>query len=306
MSGDALSAVRWAIVVVNYGSSALLAENLVSTAEASAPDLVVVVDNPTTARERASVRTLATRENWIVVEPETNTGFGGGMNLGVEAAIAAGATSLLLLNPDARLGEPDVRALRAASAADAFALCAPWTLTPEGAVWFAGADLYLRDGRTRGRAKRHQHPEEQVWEWLTGACLYLSVELWRALDGFDERYFLYWEDIDFSRRAVDAGGTLVLVEDAVAVHDEGATHRAAGQSARGKSETYYYFNIRNRMLFAVQHLGAEQVDQWRRGIAATAREVILRGGRRQLLTSWAPWRAYFRGTHAARRIARPR
>ncbi|WP_394278173.1 glycosyltransferase family 2 protein [Microbacterium sp.] len=293
----------WAVVVVNYGSSGLLEANLAEVAADTRPDIVVVVDNPTTDAERARVRALAAREHWILIEPDANAGFGGGVNLGVAAALEAGATGILLLNPDARLGADAVDALRAATLDEPLALCAPRIVTPSGSVWFAGADVVLADGRTRGHAKRARHPGEETWEWLTGACLWFTAELWHATGGFDEEYFLYWEDVDFSRRAVLAGGSLRVVGDALAVHDEGATHRGRGQSARSKSETYYYFNIRNRMLFANRHLDDEGVRRWRAGIAASAREVILRGGRAQLLTSPVPWRAYLRGTRDARRIA---
>lgn len=293
----------WAVVVVNYGSSALLARNLVATAAEADPDLVVVVDNPTTAAERECMRELAERERWVLVEPTANTGFGGGVNLGVAAAIERGATGFLLLNPDARMDGNAVSALREGTVGAPMTLCAPRIITPAGAVWFAGADVSLVDGRTRGHSLRAKHSGEESWEWLTGACLWLTVTLWAAAGGFDEEYFLYWEDVDFSRRVVLAGGGLRLIDDAVAVHDEGATHRSRRQSDRSKSETYYYFNIRNRMLFATRFLDEEGVRRWRAEVTASAREVILRGGRAQLLRSLAPWRAYVRGSRDARRIA---
>lgn len=298
-----MSTETWAVVVVNYGSSALLEANLVATVADARPDAVVVVDNPTTVDERERMRRLASREGWTLIEPGVNTGFGGGMNLGAEAALAQGAAGLLLLNPDARTDGASVRRLRAETDRDPLALCAPLILTPAGTTWFAGADLSLADGRTRGRAKRSLHPGDESWEWLTGACLWMTAELWRATGGFDEDYFLYWEDVDLSRRAVRIGGSLILVDDAVAVHDEGATHRDARQTDRRKSETYYYFNIRNRMLFGTRFLDDEGVRRWRAGVAASAREIVLRGGRAQLLRSLAPWRAYLRGVRDARRIA---
>lgn len=139
---------------------------------------------------------------------------------------------------------------------------------------------------------------------MSGACLWITREVWELTGGFDDDYFLYWEDVDFSRRVVEGGGSLALVEDASAVHDEGGTQRADHEASRAKSEGYYYYNIRNRMLFAVRHLDEAAVQRWRRSIPRTAREVILRGGRRQLIQSAAPIRAYLRGVREARRIAR--
>ncbi len=285
------------LVVVNYGSAHLLAHNLVESAAQAHADVVVVVDNPTGTEERARVRELARQHDWQVVEPDRNLGFGGGVNAGVEAAIAAGARDLVVVNPDAVLLAGCVHELRSADVAHN-TVCAPRIVTSEGSTWFEGADVYLDDGITRGRSKRERFAGARRWGWLTGACLWIPVEVWRATGGFDEEYFLYWEDVDFSHRAVNAGAHLVVVSDAVAVHDEGGTQgRAAGAAA--KSEAYYYFNIRNRMLFARKHLSAEDARAWGNSIWPSAREVLLRGGRKQFLFSLAPWRGGVRGMRAA-------
>lgn len=288
------------LVVVNYGSAHLLTDNLVASAVRARADVVVVVDNPTGPDERARVRELARRHEWRVVEPDRNLGFGGGVNAGVEAALRAGVRDLVVLNPDAVLLPGCVEQLRAADPTHN-TVCAPRILTSAGATWFEGADVYLDDGITRGRAKRERFAGARRWEWLTGACLWIPVEVWRATGGFDEEYFLYWEDVDFSRRVVDAGARLAVVSDAVVVHDEGGTQgRSAGAAA--KSESYYYFNIRNRMLFARKHLPAEEARAWGDSIWASAREVLLRGGRKQFLFSAAPWRGGVRGVRAALRL----
>ncbi|EXJ53239.1 MULTISPECIES: glycosyltransferase family 2 protein [unclassified Microbacterium] len=288
------------LVVVNYGSAHLLAENLVASADRARADVVVVVDNPTGPDERQRVRELARRHEWRVVEPDRNLGFGGGVNAGVEAALSAGVQDLVVLNPDAILLPGCVERLRAADPTHD-AVCAPRIVTSAGATWFEGADLYLDDGVTRGRAKRERFAGARRWEWLTGACLWIPVEVWRATGGFDEEYFLYWEDVDFSRRVVGAGARLAVASDAVAVHDEGGTQgRAAGAAA--KSENYYFYNIRNRMLFARKHLPAEDARAWGDSIWASAREVLLRGGRKQFLFSAAPWRGGIRGVRSALRL----
>jgi len=288
------------LVVVNYGSAHLLADNLVASAARADADVVVVVDNPTGPEERARVRALAREHDWRVVEPDRNLGFGGGVNAGVEAALSAGVRDLVVLNPDAVLLPGCVEQLRAADPAHD-TVCAPRIVTSEGTTWFEGADVYLDDGVTRGRSKRPRFDGARRWEWLTGACLWIPVEVWRVVGGFDEEYFLYWEDVDFSRRVVDAGARLAVVSEAVAVHDEGGTQgRAAGAAA--KSESYYYFNIRNRMLFARKHLSADDARAWGDAIWPSAREVLLRGGRKQFLLSPAPWRGGVRGVRAALRL----
>lgn len=293
---------RLAIVVVNYASSALLRENLVGTCDDVRPDIVVVVDNLSTTGERAALRPLAASSGWELVEAPGNLGFGGGMNLGVERALELGAEDLLLLNPDATITGESVHALQALIAESRTTVVAPRIVDGAGAVWFDGADLYLSDGRTMGAGKRDRRLGEERWDWLSGACLLIPAEIWRRTGGFDDEYFLYWEDVDFSRRVVAAGGSLLVAHEATAVHDEGGT-QGRDPSDRSKSTGYYYFNIRNRLLFAAKHLDDEGVRRWRRGAWRSAKEVLLRGGRRQFLRPWVPLGAAYRGVRDGLRLS---
>lgn len=298
---------RCAVVVVNFGSHDLVEANVVPVARHTPDVLVVVVDNFTTPTERAAVADLAARHGWAAVLSEGNAGFGGGVNRGVATALELGAESFLLLNPDATIDAESLRHLRTVVADDPLALVAPTVVRPDGSVWFAGADLCLDTGqmrsrRRRGEARARDARPPRLEEWLSGACLMVSAQLWRRLGGFDEEYFLYWEDVDLSHRAVAAGGRLVVDSVARAVHDEGGTQQPGG--GRAKSAGYYYFNIRNRLLFAARHLDDEDLRRWVRTTLPAAREIVLRGGRRQLLRPRGPLGAAYRGTRDGLAIAR--
>lgn len=125
-------------------------------------------------------------------------------------------------------------------------------------------------------------------------------ELWEELGGFDEEYFLYWEDVDLSVRATRIGAALIVETGATAVHDEGGTQHGHEQ----KSDLYYYFNIRNRLLFAARNLPPADIRRWLRSTPAESWQILLRGGRRQFLRRTGPWRAALRGTRDGRRYAR--
>ncbi|MEF2977729.1 glycosyltransferase family 2 protein [Subtercola sp. YIM 133946] len=295
-----------AIIVVNYGSSALLQANLAPLTRRQPALTVVVVDNYSTDSERARLAELADREGWHTVLPTGNTGFGGGMNRGVLRAEQLGATHLLLLNPDAEIAEAAIDALLSASKASPDTLFAPQILRPDGSVWFAGSDLYLNDGRIRSARRRIPSALADIQPWLSGACLLLSIELWRLAEGFDEEYFLYWEDVDFSRRVVAAGGRIAVLTKALAVHAEGGTQHSGGKSHSGepKSNVYYYYNIRNRLLYAVRHLDTASLEHWRRLTVPVAWEVLLQGGRRQFTSSLSPLVAAYCGVRDGRRMVR--
>lgn len=282
MDGD--REAPWAIVVVNYGSHCLLEANLLPMARQSPEAHIVIVDSFSTVPERAAVREQARANGWHVVLPQTNVGFGGGMNLGMAKALELGAERMLLINPDATMERRDVELLHAEVAASPMTLCAPIIRTFGGDVWFAGADLYLHDGSIRSERRRGA-VDARYHSWLTGACLMVSSQLWDLVGGFDEDYFLYWEDVDLSHRILKAGGHLKCVRTATAIHDEGGTHTdsTSGNRRHAKSPTYYYYNIRNRLMFARKNLGREDQRRWQRGSLKAAREILLRGGRRQFL-----------------------
>lgn len=290
------------IVVVNYASTALLAQNVVRVQTESPEANVVVVDNLSTQEERERIRGLSARQGWTLIEARSNSGFGAGVNAGVQHALAAGATDLLLLNPDAWIPRPALLRLAEAVEPNRRSMAAPVILTSSGKTWFDGNDLYLADGRMRRHASRMQHPGAGVQAWLTGACLWITRETWEATGEFDESYFLYWEDVDYSARAARADCELIVVPDAIAVHDEGGTQSSGGRS-EAKSNIYYYYNIRNRLLFAARNLDADTVTRWRSKDLEHARLVLLRGGRRQFLRPWGPIVAATRGIRDGRRMA---
>jgi len=282
-SNGASSAVM-GVVVVNYASHRLLEANLAGLA--SERLRIVVVDNQSTATERAAVVRLAAANGWEIVLPPGNKGFGAGVNLGVTRAVEMGCETLLILNPDAIIGSETIRELHVRCLADPLALITPTLLDSTGSVVFAGSVMELATGHLRAPTATTPGADRVSRPWLTGACLALHVDLFAAVAGFDESFFLYWEDVDFSFRVMEAGGRLVVAHNLVAVHDEGGTQ---GRSRRAKSNRYYYYNCRNRLLFAAKRLDRRTRLRWITSTPLASWAILVRGGRRQLLHS--PWPA---------------
>jgi GT2 family glycosyltransferase len=281
------------LVVVNYGSSALLRRNLAAAAALGPHVRVVVVDNHSTDAERAAVTALAAERGWDLVALPDNRGFGAASNAGFARARELGCATFCCLNPDASATPEVLEELRRASLADPLAVLAPRIVDSSGTTVFAGSTLGLRDGRTGARHSptRSRGPVE---DWLTGACLVVSAEMADRLGGYDEGYFLYWEDVDLSHRALAAGGSLVVRSDLVAVHDEGGTQ--GEREGDAKSDLYYRYNCRNRLVFAARNLSRRQLLGWLLRTPRVSWEILLRGGRRQLVHSPRPLLAAVRGS----------
>ncbi|TQL01441.1 glycosyltransferase family 2 protein [Cellulomonas sp. SLBN-39] len=281
------------IVVVSFGSAPLLRENL-ATVDLSAlrtPHRVVVVDNLRDARSRAEVRECAQEHGWDLVAQDANPGFGAAADAGVRRAAALGCTAVVLVNPDARVDAPTLDALAEQVDRTPRTLVSPRVDRADGRPWFTGGEIDVAAGRTRNVVT---DGTPQAHGWVSGACLAASVAWWDELGGFDDDYFLYWEDVDLSYRCTAAGGTVLVRQDLVAVHDVGGTQDAG--TAGAKSATYYRWNTRNRLVFAAKHLPAADVRRWLWRTPGYARAVLLRGGRRQLLRPWGPVWAVTRGS----------
>ena len=277
---------RTAIVVVSFGSHALLERHLASTA-GTTDATVVVVDNLSDAAERVAVTELAARKGWHLVTAP-NRGFGAGANTGARRGIELGCDVVVLLNPDLEIDGATVDALADAVRAAPMTALSPAIVRPNGRSWFSGGTLDVRTGRTRA------HGAGPDVGWLSGACLAISTDLLTESGGFDEDYFLYWEDVDLSWRLRELGARLGVRADLHAVHEVGGTQHSSGSHT--KSALYYRFNCRGRLLFAAKHLDAATRRRWAATAPAFAREVVLRGGRRQLLRGPAPVVAAARGT----------
>jgi GT2 family glycosyltransferase len=217
-----------------------------------------------------------------------------------------GHEQFILLNPDAKASVEVLTELAEHVRAHPDSLVSPFMDAGDGRPHFRGSQVSLVTGQMRTSWSPGDGDPE--WKnWLSGACLAFGREAVDRLGGFSEQYFLYWEDVDFSRRAAEHGLPLDLREDLLVVHDEGGTHTEQG--ARAKSPLYYYYNVRGRLLFGRRHL---QGRAWRRWLLVTPRQSLriwMRGGRRQLFTSpggaWAAARGMVSGLgYAVRRPPR--
>lgn len=262
------------VVVVSYGSSSLVERNLEASGLRSAGALVVVVDNWSSPTEREAARALAARHDWVLVE-SPNVGFGAACDRGAEVAVGAGCDVLVFLNPDARFAAADAGVAASHVRSHPWDLASPTILRPDGSTWFTGQVLDVESARTR-RARADD--DASLRPWVPGTCLVVGTELWAALDGFGPDYFLYWEDVDLSWRALELGARVVVLPSCTAEHDVGGT-----QEGVGKSPLYCYWNCRNRLLFAARHLEPVQRRRWAARTPGYAREVVLRSGRRAAL-----------------------
>jgi len=147
-------------------------------------------------------------------------GYGRNQN---EALAVDRATFFCVLNPDIRLGGNPFPALLAAMGDQSVAACAPVVTTPDGRPedsarkfptlpTLLGKSLGLHDG-TYATPSEARNPD-----WLAGMFLLVRASAWREVGGFDERYYLYYEDVDLCWRLRRRGYALHQLQKISVVH----------------------------------------------------------------------------------------
>src|SRR5919201_1191451 len=214
------SAPRVAVVVVCHDSAAEVVRTLQALrAQLGLGDEVVVVDNASTDRTPDAVRAAAPEAT--VIESGDNLGFAGGCHAGVRASTAP---LILLLNPDAVPAPGCVDALRACAIdrPQWGAWQALVTMPDERIVNTAGNVAHYLGFGWAGECGRpvaavDGRPHEVGFG--SGAALVVRREAWEAVGGFDERYFMYGEDLDLSLRLRLAGWGVGIAPAARVTHD---------------------------------------------------------------------------------------
>jgi GT2 family glycosyltransferase len=241
-----------AAVVLNYRTAeqTWLAVRSLQTSRVP-PREVVIVDNA--SGDGSAGKLQRSLEGVRVLEAPVNGGFSRGCNLGIRAALAAGAEFVLLVNSDAVLAPDAIEHLATAMARHPeLGIAAPVLVSREEPdhVSSAGICFSRRTGRMRhrGTGRRLSALEPGPMKFvdaLSGCVMLIRRAVFERAGFLDDDYFFSFEDIEFCLRARDAGFRIACVQAALAYHEGGRT--IGRRSARR-----VYFATRNHLRLAAQ------------------------------------------------------
>jgi N-acetylglucosaminyl-diphospho-decaprenol L-rhamnosyltransferase len=191
---------------------------------------VVVVENG----EVGSVPSSLVERHVVLVSPGVNLGYGRGVNRGV--ALARSSTYVLVSNPDVVVHAGAVKALvDFLDSHPQVALVGPSILRPDGTVypsqrvfpniWLAGVHALLSPlwpGNPATKRYRSTRPDGSV-DWVSGACFLVRRSAFELVGGFDERYFMFAEDMALCWQLREHGFSVAATDDAVVTHIEGVS-----------------------------------------------------------------------------------
>jgi GT2 family glycosyltransferase len=263
--------MRTAAVILNWNRAALTGAAARTVREQV--DALYVVDNASAATDRARVERLASELDGRFVALADNLGYAGGNNAGIRAALAADYDAILVLNNDVLVRSDAVGLLVGRLEENPrVAACAPLVLSHDtGRVFHSHCDLDLTSGsfgwHDYGRDADDVLRDPRPTGYVSGEAVLMRAEAIRECGAFDERFFLTFEDTEWSARVRRAGWKLETYPAAVVVHHHSAT--------MGDATSAFYMS-RNYPLFLHLAIGI------------------------------TPWAAFVRGTVFAWRMLRPR
>lgn len=242
---------------------------------------IFVVDNGSTAHPAAELAAACPAAR--ILRLAENRGFAGGANAGLRAALdRPGIEFAWVLNNDTAAAPDALEKLVAAAAADPRIGLVGCPLL-EGA---AGTDRRrVPPGKKlRGPWAIPAYPRTgEAPDYLSGACLLIRRNLLADVGLFDEGFFFFFEDADFSRRARDTGWRLAVAEDAQVEHHGSATIRRMGEL---QARAYRAGHVRYLRKYARHPLGAAFPPFF----ARLALDALSRNGA-AVRGNWRGWRA---------------
>lgn len=290
------------VVTVTYSPGWHLNRFLASLSLATdRPVRVLMADNGST--DGAPQEALQRYPDVQLFETGANLGYGGAVNRAVTQLAKESANAgdgdleefLIVANPDVQWGPGSIDALLSAAARwPHAATLGPLIREPDGSVYPSARHLpsLIRGGMhavvgplwrtnpwTTAYRQERLEPSERPVGWLSGACLLVRRAAFDAVGGFDERYFMYMEDVDLGDRFGRAGWLNVYVPSAEVLHNKGhSTGRdPASNLAAHHRSTYTYL--------ADRHTGWWRAPlRWTmRGALAARSRLLTRGSRRRLM-----------------------
>lgn len=247
MTGPKTIQPKVAAVVLNYKAVEDSKNCVRSLKQCGYPNLeIILVDN---ASQDGSVEELArTFPDLPLIVQSTNLGYAGGNNAGIRHALGMNADYILISNDDVEVEKGFLeRMVEIMEADSSVGIVSPkvFRASSRDEVMAAVGEFnwWLCTGTDRGRDQEALHSAtlECDVDYVPGVLFLVRREVFETLGLLDERFFMYFEDVEFSRR-VKTRYRMVYTARSVAFHKGGA-----GRGWGNYSALYLYYHTRNRI-----------------------------------------------------------
>ena len=269
--------MKVSIIILNWNRKKDTIECLESIEKLQISDFkleIVVVDNASSDGSQKAVeqafKNLAKKNVFCKqIRNKTNLGFAAGNNVGMKYALDSGADYLLVLNNDTEVNEDLIKKLlEVANEHPKAGVISPKIYFAKGfefhkkrykkqdlgkVIWYAGGDMdwdnvygsnYSVD--EVDKVDKGQFEKTKETDFATGACMFLRSKALENVGLFDEKYFMYLEDVELSQKLKKKDWEVLYTPKTK------IWHKVAQSSCIGSDSNDYYIT-RNRFLFGMRH-----------------------------------------------------
>lgn len=225
---------------------------------------VIVIDNA--SEIEFSLNKTFRNFSLKLIRNKENLGFAGGNNVGIRYALEHGADYVLVLNNDTLVDKNLIEELLKVTDYKNIGILAPKIYFAPGfefhknryskkdlgmVFWYAGGEMDWQNviGHHRGvdEVDHGQYDDILETQFASGCCMFIKKAVFDKVGLFDNKYFLYYEDADFSERVKKADFKIAYVPKAA------LWHKNAGSAGGSGSKLQDYYITRNRLLFGVRY-----------------------------------------------------
>jgi GT2 family glycosyltransferase len=240
------------VILVHYGNAKQTDQALLSLVNCTLPpDKIIVIDHAKKAYHNTQ------HETYHIVRPQQNKGYAAGVNMGLGILISLNIKEhdiVIVANNDIKIGSHSLQQLTQwwrDNPADALLGV---SIIENKKTLSGGGHVNLLSGRT------HLHPKSSLvanrgfskLNYIHGAFLSAPYRVFMKTKGMPEQYFLYWEDVLFSRRIRQLGIPLLTTDSIVVTHQQHKHNK--------ENSDHLYYLVRNGALF----LEKETSFPWRK------------------------------------------
>lgn len=251
-----------AIIIINWNGADDTIECLESLNKIDYPNYkIFLIDNGSSDDSVLRLRAVSA-PNLEIIETGKNLGFSGGNNVGIKKALTENFDYVLLLNNDTTV-DPNFldELVKIAESGKDIGIVGPkiYFFNEPNRIWYGGGKFsWLGGGRhlqyeeidpvaEQARYGAGKNPDEnkpRETDYMTGCAFLIKSEVIKKIGMLDERFFMYYEDTDWSLSAKKSGYKIIYAPSAKIYHKISKTAAKLG------NPTIHYYHIRNALLLS--------------------------------------------------------
>ena len=245
-----------AVIIINWKKNDITLNCIHSVLKSSYKNFkIILIDNES---QNSFPDEINKSEKIQIIKNENNEGFSKANNQGIKYSIKNGFDYVLLLNNDTLIKNDLIDSLIQQSSTLNQKIIQPLILNYDGSkIWNAGGKINNFFGTfqtlEKGKGFKNFKRYRTYTDWFTGCCVLIKLEIFNHVGYFDERFFAYYEDVDYSIRLKKMGYSIALMTNSYLQHYESASSKSMNKIEGNLSPYVHYLNIRNHILLLKKH-----------------------------------------------------